>query len=82
MRWPSMSECGSCGAGAWGASGVVSVSVRNWSKRSGSVVRAGGICTCATASSGTKKVSRPLVRLSFRPTISQGSGSVCGVGAG
>jgi len=70
----------SCGAAA--ISGVVRQRERNWSKRSGKVVRAGGSCTWATPSSGTKKVRRPFICLSFRPMIWQGSGSVCTAASG
>ena len=75
--------CGSASGRGKGSSGVVSVSDLNWSKRSGSVVRAGGICTWATAVSGTKNVSRAeTCRVSAPATIWHGIVSFCSVAAG
>ena len=63
-RWRSRSACGSESGRGSGSSGVVRISALNWSKRSGTVVRAEGICRWATEFSGTKKVRRTEVTLS------------------
>ena len=82
-RWLSSSACGSVSGSGNGRSGVVRVSALNWSKRSGTVVRAGGICRWATEVSGTKKVRRPEVILKSAPvTTWHGKVSVCSLATG
>ena len=77
-RCAERSACGSFAASSGAAAAAcVSVRRRNWSKRSGTVVRAGGTCTCATPSSGTKKIRRPVVQLVVQADDLAGLGSVC-----
>ena len=59
-----------------GSTGRLSCRLRNWLKRKGMVVRAGGTWMCATCSSGTKKIRRPVMTRPLSPTISQGSWSI------
>ena len=63
-------------------SGRVSVSLRNWLKRSGMAMRAGGMRTLATPSAGSISSSEPFISRPFMPSIWQGSGSTSRVGAG
>jgi hypothetical protein len=69
-------------ASSSGSSGRVSVSLRNWSKRSGIAMRAGGMRTLAAPAAGSISSSAPVISRPFRPSIWQGSGSTSRIGAG
>ena len=83
VRWPSMSPCGSCGAPGRGAewrgererAELVEAQRQRGARRRDLHVRHRFLGHEEGQPAGW-------CTLSFRPTISQGSGSVCGVGAG
>ncbi len=58
--------------------GRSSFSARNWLNFSGIALRAGGTLTCTTRSCAAIRITWPVLRLLFRPRISQGSGAACG----
>jgi hypothetical protein len=76
MKLPTVSP--SC---AVACSGRVSVSLRNWSKRSGIAIRAGGMRTLATPAAGSSASSAPLITRPLIASIWHGSGSLKRCGA-